>query len=248
MSQRAALSGLVWLWLDTPDKANLTDLPCRPGEAVPLQAHGGLTLYFCIFSQARPHFPQKCDHNHGQLWHLRELWGISTSAEPSSHTESRSGAHNCSFQMKNKLKDMATLHFTIFFIFFWFNTFHFNGFLFQQVFNANIVLCARPATNTAKKCKILAALMAPHHLTGISKRSIKSEIAQLGADLAPALSPLILQAALSTPVTTWRPLSVNQLRRDHLVLMGLLQLDPLSIQQWALQRYSPMWQNVTSEN
>lgn len=65
-SQHAALSRLVWLWLDTPGKVHLTNLPCRP-EAMPLQAHAALMADFCRFSQAPPHFPQKCGHNQSAM-------------------------------------------------------------------------------------------------------------------------------------------------------------------------------------
>lgn len=167
-----------------------------------------------------------------RLWHLRGLWCTQLF-----HPDEKQTERHCDSTVHNVLDR------------FWFNTFHFNGFLLQQVFNANIALCARPATNTAKKMQNISG---PNGTSttwpGLARDPLSQKLHSSEQIWPLALSPLILLTALSTLVTKWRPLSVNQLRRDHLVLMGLLQLDPLSIQQWALQRYSPMWQNVTSEN
>lgn len=49
----------------------------------------------------------------------------------------------------------------IYLFIFWFNAFHFSGYLLRQVLKANLVMHARPAANVAKKFQILAALMAP---------------------------------------------------------------------------------------
>lgn len=143
MSKHAALSGPVWI---PQTKVVLPIYLADPMKRCLCKHAAAICHIFVYFHRL----------NHVFLWSVSII-------TVSYDTSGTCDARKCSTQMKNKLKDIATPHFTISFFLTLFGSTLFTlvDFCCNRCSMNNIVLCARPPTNTAKKCKILAALMAP---------------------------------------------------------------------------------------